>query len=159
WRRTNEGRFQLKPLGCIVQKVLRNIKPQAIFLKGLHVRWFVTEDIPSVLALPCWRHGQRHWAIMLSRDGVLVPAIRLPPGHGEPLALTAAMPASIEPKAALDANPPMQAQPLEIGHQLGISTASIGEKNHFAATRQQQGRSMEQLLVSRDRHLRAAVCE
>src|SRR4029434_10582763 len=118
WRRTNEGRFQLKPLGCIVQKVLRTINPQAIFLKGLHVRWFVTEDIPSVLALPCWRHGQRHWAIMLCRAGDLVPAIRLPPGHGEPLARTAAMAASIEPKAALDADPPMPAHPLEMGPQL-----------------------------------------
>src|SRR5205814_7978611 len=143
----------------IVQKVLLNIKPQAIFLKGLHIRWFVTEDIPSVLALPCLRHGQIHGPIMLCRDGDLVPETRLPPGYGEALDLTAATPASREPKAALDPYPPMPAKVAEMGHQVRIGKAPIGKKNHLAASRQQHSSPIQELAVGLETHLCTPVFE
>jgi hypothetical protein len=100
--RTNQGRFRLKPIGFIVQKVLLDIKSQPIFLKGFARGGFIAQDIPHVLAVPRSRYGQMHWPIALFGDADPVPETCLPPGHSEALDLAATTPWASEPKAALD---------------------------------------------------------
>src|SRR5262249_54077333 len=100
-----------------------------------------------------------HRTIALCGDGHLLPATALPPGHGEALAFTARTPATREPKAPLDPNPPMPAQALQISHQLGIRKTAIGQKDYGAAPRQQEGRSLQEIVVDFERHLRTAMVE
>src|SRR6516162_1492873 len=61
-----------------------------------------------------------HWPIALFGEADPVPETCLPPGHREALDLAAPTPWAREPKAALDPNPPMPAQSLEMGHQFRI---------------------------------------
>jgi hypothetical protein len=70
-----------------------------------------------------------HWPIALFGDADPVPETCLPPGHSEALDLAVTTPWAIEPKAALDPNPPMPAQSLEMGHQFRIGKAPIGQKD------------------------------
>src|SRR5438270_10294180 len=100
-----------------------------------------------------------HRTIVLFGHAYLRPETRVPLCYREALDLAAAMPTAIQPKAALDPNPPVPAQALQMGHQIGISKAPIGQKNHSTASRQQQGRSFQQLTVGLERHLRTAVLE
>src|SRR5262249_13091501 len=146
-------------IGFIVQKVLFNIEPQTILLERLLIGRFITEHIPHLLTLPRARHSKMHRTIALFSDGHLLPETGLPPGHGEALDFAARTPTAIEPKAPLDPNPPMPAQSLEIRHQLGIRKATIGQQDHCAALRHQEGRSLQEVLVDLERHLRTAMME
>jgi len=58
----------LKPVGFVIQEVLLDIEPQAIFLERLAIGWFIAAHIPIVVTLPRSSHNQRHWPIALCRD-------------------------------------------------------------------------------------------
>ena len=135
--RTHQGRFQLQAIGCIVSKVLLDLTSQPLFLEGLAIGGFIAEDIPHVLALPRLGHSQMHWPIALCSDADSVPETRVPPGNGEALDLAAARPRAIEPKAALDPNPPRPAKALQMGQQLRIGKAPIGSKDDLTGPREQ----------------------
>src|SRR5262252_10117738 len=93
---------------------------------GYYAKKLLVRHLPHVLAVPRSRHGQMHWPIALVGDADPVPETGLPPGHREALDLAATTPWAREPKAALDPNPPMPAQALEMGHQFRIGKAPIG---------------------------------
>ena len=48
--RANQGRFQLKAIGFIVQKVLLNIETKTVFLQRFDLGGFVADDVPVVVA-------------------------------------------------------------------------------------------------------------
>src|SRR5262245_17734371 len=100
-----------------------------------------------------------YWTIVFFGHTHLMPETRVPLCYRETLDLAAAMPTAIQPKAALDPNPPVPAQALKVGHQGCLSKAPTGQKNHRTASRQHQGRSLQQLTVGLECHLRPAVLE
>src|SRR5262249_47500499 len=104
---------------------LLDIKPQPIFLKGFVRGGFIAQDIPHVLALPRSRHGQMHGPIALFGEADPVPETGLPPGHSEALNLAATTPRAREPKAALDPDPPMPAQALQMGNRLATQNLTL----------------------------------
>jgi len=55
----------VKPIGFVIQEVLLEIEPQAIFLERLVIDWFIAAPIPIVVTLPRSSHNQRHWPIAL----------------------------------------------------------------------------------------------
>ena len=46
-RGTDQGGFQVKPIGFVIQEVLLDIEPQAIFLERLVIGRFVAAHIPK----------------------------------------------------------------------------------------------------------------
>src|SRR4029434_3530014 len=100
-----------------------------------------------------------HWPIALCSDADSVPETRVPPGHGEALDLAAALSGAIEPKAALDPNPPMPAKALQMGHQLRIGEAPIAQKDDLTAPREQERCPLQEVAVDLESHLCTTVLE
>jgi hypothetical protein len=87
-------------MGFIVHKALLDTKPQPILLTGVHLRRFITDHRPPVVARPRSSYGQLHRPKALVGEIDLRPASGVSPGSTEACALAAATPRAREPICA-----------------------------------------------------------
>ena len=130
---TNQGGFQLKSVGFIVQKVLLDIEPYPILFEGRPIRRFIAEHIPDVVTLLRASHSQMQWTIALVGDEHPRPETGVPPRHRKALDLAARTPMTIEPEATLDPDTKVPAKPVQMAHQLRIGKAPIGPKRRLCS--------------------------
>ena len=137
-RTTDEGRFQLKPMGFIIQKFssISNRRPyssQVLPSVGSSLSTYHT-SVP-----PCGRAtarctGPSRFTVMHTR--CQKPAC--PRATARRSTLQRGRSSAIQPEAGLDPDAPVPAEPGQMRHQVGIGKAPVGQKDDRTYLEQRQ---------------------